>query len=165
MPPLFDENQQFDESELEDSLANKAPRSHKSMLILKCFNPETGDLTTFLEHFERVESTDNTAMDKFSASDDTKRHKKCSKKFKEREDNSKKYCKKNSSLYCSLHGENSSHTSGEWKVLKARASNKYKPKYGKKENKKKFKDFFCVLVGTCESTHRLCESTLSMRYN
>ena len=34
MPPLFDKNQQLDESELVDSLANKAPRSHKAMLIL-----------------------------------------------------------------------------------------------------------------------------------
>ena len=46
-------------------------------------------------------------MAKFYASDedsDTKRKKKCS-KFKEREENGKKCHKKNSSLYCSLHGE------------------------------------------------------------
>ena len=39
MPPLFDENQQLNESKLVDSLANKLPRSHKAMLILKGFNP------------------------------------------------------------------------------------------------------------------------------
>ena len=50
MPPLFDENQQQDESELVDSLANKAPRSHKAMLISKGLNTETGDLATFVEH-------------------------------------------------------------------------------------------------------------------
>ena len=49
MPPLFDENQQLDESELVDSLVNKAPTSHKAMLILQGFNPETGDLATFVE--------------------------------------------------------------------------------------------------------------------
>ena len=38
MPPLFDDNQQLDESELVDSLANKAPRSHKAMLISQDFN-------------------------------------------------------------------------------------------------------------------------------
>ena len=44
MPPLFDENQQLDESELVDSITNKAPRSHKAMLISQGFNPETRDL-------------------------------------------------------------------------------------------------------------------------
>ena len=41
MPPLFDKNQQLYESELLDSLDNKYPRSHKAMLILQDFNPET----------------------------------------------------------------------------------------------------------------------------
>ena len=44
MPPLFQENQQLDESELVDSFANKSPRSHKAVLISQGFNPETGDL-------------------------------------------------------------------------------------------------------------------------
>ena len=48
MPPLFDKNQQLDESELVDSLANKAPRRHKAMLISQGFNPDTGDLETFV---------------------------------------------------------------------------------------------------------------------
>ena len=48
MPPLFNENQQSDESKLLDSLANKAPRSHKEMIISQSFNPETGDLATFV---------------------------------------------------------------------------------------------------------------------
>ena len=33
MPPLFQDNQELDESELVDSLANKAPISQKVMLI------------------------------------------------------------------------------------------------------------------------------------
>ena len=49
MPLLFDENQQLDKSELVDSLVNKAPRSHKAVLISQGFNPETGDLATFIE--------------------------------------------------------------------------------------------------------------------
>ena len=80
-------------------------------------------------------------MANFSASDDdsnTKKNKKSSKNSKEREDNSKKRCK-NTSLYCSLHVENNSHTSGDCKVLKARASYKDNPKYGKKYYKKKSK--------------------------
>ena len=113
IPPLFEENHQQDESELLDSLANKAPRSHKDMLILQGFNAETRDLATFVEYCERAKTTDNIAVAKFSASDedsDTKRHKKRS-KFKEREDNGNKHHKKNSTLYCSLHCENKSHTS------------------------------------------------------
>ena len=52
---------------------------------------------------------DNIAVANFSASykdSDTKRHKKRSKKFKEREENSKKHYKKSSSLYCFFHGKN-----------------------------------------------------------
>ena len=52
MTPLFDENQQLDESQLVDSLDNKAPRSHKAMLISQGFNPETGYLATFMENCE-----------------------------------------------------------------------------------------------------------------
>ena len=50
----------------------------------------------------------NITMAKLSASDkdsDTQKHKKRSKKFKERDDNGKKRRKKKSSLYCSLHDE------------------------------------------------------------
>ena len=93
MPPLFDKNQQLDESELVDSLANKVPRSHKPMLISQGFNPETGYLATFVEQREQAKTTENIAMAKFLASNedsDTKRKKKCS-KFKEREKNGKKH--------------------------------------------------------------------------
>ena len=82
MPPLFDKNQKPDESELVDSLANKAPRIHKAMLISQGFNPETGYLATFVEHWERAETTYNIARAKFSASDEdngTKSKKKRSK--------------------------------------------------------------------------------------
>ena len=85
IPPLYNENQQLDESELEHSLANKAPRSHKAMRISQGFNPEILDLATFVEHWERDETTDNIAMAKFSASEkdsDTKKNKNRSKKTK-----------------------------------------------------------------------------------
>ena len=52
MSPLFDKNQQLDESKLVDSFANKNPRSHKAMLISQGFNPETGGLENFVEHCE-----------------------------------------------------------------------------------------------------------------
>ena len=54
MPPLFQESQKLDESELVNSLANKAPRSHNAMLIPQGFIPDTGDLETFVEHCERA---------------------------------------------------------------------------------------------------------------
>ena len=135
MPPLSNNNQQLDESEIMDSLANKAPRTHKVMLISQGFNPETGDFETFVEHYERDVNTNNIFMAKFTASDKdskTTKNKKRSKKTKECEDSGKK-CLKNPSLYCSLHGENTRHTSRESKVLKARAAEKDKPKYFKKE--------------------------------
>ena len=112
------------------------------MLISQGFNHGTGDLETFVEHCEQSETTDNIAMAKFTASDEdseTMKNKKLSKKTKEREDSGKKHCM-NSSLYWSLHGENTGHTSREWKVLKSRAAEKYKSKYVKKDYKNKFKE-------------------------
>ena len=54
LPPLFKDSQMLDESELVDSLAKKAPKSHKAMLIVQCFHPETATLETFVEHCERA---------------------------------------------------------------------------------------------------------------
>ena len=56
--------------ELVDSLANKTPRSHKAMLILKGFNPETGDLTTFVEHCKRAKTTEKNSRGQVYASDE-----------------------------------------------------------------------------------------------
>ena len=137
MSPLFQENQQLDESELVDSLANKAPRIHKAMLISQGFNLETRDLETFVEHWEGSETTDNIAGAKFAASDkdiDTKR-KKNRPKFKEQEEHGKKRHKNKYSFCCSLHGENKSHTTREWKFLNAET--KDKPKYSTKDYKRK----------------------------
>ena len=142
MPPLFYENQQLDESELVDSLAKKAPRIHKAMLISQDFNPETGDLETFVEHREWAETTDNISGAKFSASDEdsgTKKKKKGS-NFKEREENGKKRHEKQSSFYCSLHSENKIHTTRKWKVLKARTKDKDNPKYSTKYQKRKSRE-------------------------
>ena len=70
LTPLFEDSQMLDESELVDSLANKAPRTHKAMLISQGFNPETANLETFLEHYKRAETTDDIAGAKFAASDE-----------------------------------------------------------------------------------------------
>ena len=79
IPPPFQEIHKLDESELVDSLANKAPTIHKNMLTYQGFNPETGYLETSVEHCERAETTDNISGAKFAVSDkdsDTKRKKK-----------------------------------------------------------------------------------------
>ena len=120
MPPLFQESQQLDESELVDSLANKAPRNHKAMLISQSFNPETGYLETFVEHCKRAETTDNIAGAKFAAPDedsDTKKRKNRL-KFKGQAEHGNKHQNQHSKLYCSLHGENTNHTTRECNVLK-----------------------------------------------
>ena len=140
IPPLFNDNKQLDESELVNSLAKTLSRSHKAMMISQGFNPEIGDLVTFVEHYERAYTTDNIAMAKISASDedsDTMKNKRCPKKTKERGDSGKKH-RKNASLYCSLHGENNGHTLRECKILKSRAAEKDKYKYGNKDYKNKF---------------------------
>ena len=97
MPPLFDDNQKFDESELVDSLAKKAPRSHKAVLIYQGFNPKTRGLKIFVEQYKRAETIDNIARAKFSASneDSNTKIKKKSLKFKEQDENGKKHHKNN----------------------------------------------------------------------
>ena len=140
MPPLFQESQQLDESELVDSLANKAPRSDKDMLISQGFNPETGDIETFVKHCERAETTDKIAGVKFAASDkdsDTKK-KKMRLKFKGQDKHGTKRQKQHYKLYCSLHGENTSHTTRECNLLTAKE--KEKPKFSKKDYKRKFRE-------------------------
>ena len=87
MPPLFNKNQQLDESKIVDSLANKAPMTHKATIISQGFNPETGYLSTFVEHCEWAETTEKIAMSNYTVSysdSDTTKNKKRSKKTNER---------------------------------------------------------------------------------
>ena len=94
-------------------------------------------------------------MAKCSASDediDIKRHKKSSNKFKEREDNSKKYRKKNPHFIAL--GENKSHTSREYKFLKARPKDKDNTEFGKKDYKKKFKELNLFQAEASHQNHK-----------
>ena len=52
LPPLFEDSQMLDESELVVSLTNKAPRTHKAMLIAQGNNPDSADLETFMENLK-----------------------------------------------------------------------------------------------------------------
>ena len=119
---MFNNNKQLDESKIVDLLTNKAPRKYEAMIISQFFDTKTGDLVTIEENCERADTTNNSAIDNFLASheySDTMKNKKRSKKTKEREDSGKKRRKK-SSPYCSLHRENTSNTSREFKVLNTR---------------------------------------------
>ena len=60
------------------------------------------------------------------------------KRVKSKDEDGKKHQKRSSKLYCSLHGENTSHTSRECNVLKAKG--KEKPKFSKKDFKKKSRE-------------------------
>ena len=137
MPPLFDESQVLEESELVYSLDNKALSTHKAMLVSQGFNSKTADLGTFVDHCERAETTDDISGEKFAASnkDSDPRKKKLA---KSKDKNSKKCQKRSSKLYCSLHGDNTSHTSRECNVLKSKG--KEKPKFSKKDFKKKSRE-------------------------
>ena len=136
MPSLFDEKQQLDRSELIDSLVNKAPRSHKAMLISQRFNPETRYLETFMKHCKRAETTENIAGAKFAASDEDSgiKRNKNRPKFKEQDKHGKKRHKKIFSLLLSPWRKQKPHTR-DFKVLKA--STKDKPKYSTKDYTRK----------------------------
>ena len=88
----------LDKSELVDSLANKAPRTHKAMLIAQGFNPETTDIETFVEHYERAETTDYITGAKFAAfdKDSDPRNKK---RVKSKDGHGKKIQKRSTKLY------------------------------------------------------------------
>ena len=102
LPPLFDEYQVLEDSELVNFLANKAPKSHKAMLINQGFNPEASTLATFFEHCERAETTDNISGAKFAASDKESEPRR--KKRKTKSDCGKKRINRYTEMYCSLHG-------------------------------------------------------------
>ena len=134
LPPLFEDSQMLDESELVGSLANNALRTHKAMLVSQGFNPETANLETFVEHCERAKTMDDITGAKFAASnEDSDPRKKNRTKTKDK--HGKKCKKRSTKMYCSLHGENTSHTSRECNVLKS--IGKGKPKFSKKDFKKK----------------------------
>ena len=125
------------ESELVDSLANKAPRTHKAMLISQGFNPESAGLETFVEYCERAETTDDIAGANVAASDENSEPRKI-KRVKSKDEHGKKCQKRSTKLYCSPHGENTSHTSRECNVLNSKG--KEKPKFSKKDFKKKSRE-------------------------
>ena len=131
-PPLFEDSQMLDESELVNSLANKAPRTHKAMLISQGFNPETTNLETFVEHCKRAETTNDIARAKFAASDEDSEPRK-KKRTKSKDDHGKKHKKRSTKTYCSLHGDNTSHTSRECNVIKS--ISKEKPKFSSRDFK------------------------------
>ena len=137
LPPLFEDSQMHDESELVDSLANKAPRSHKAILIALGFNPETATLETFFEHCERAETTNDIAGANCAASNEDSEPRK-KKRTKTKNDHGKKRTKCSTKMYCSLHGDNTSHNSRECNVLNSKG--KDKPKFSKRDFKKKARD-------------------------
>ena len=62
----------------------------------------------------------------------------------------KKHRKKNSSLYCSLYGENKSHTSRDYKLLKGMNKDKDNHKYATKDYKRKSRE---VNILDIEASH------------
>ena len=120
-----------------NSLSNKAPRTHKEMLISQGFNHETANLKTFVEHCEHAETTDNISGAKFSASDEDSEPSK-KERTKSKDDHGKKRKKRSTKMYCYLHGENTRHTSRECNVLKSKG--KENPKFSKRDFKKKSRE-------------------------
>ena len=108
------------------------------MLINQGFNPETSTLETFVEHCEQAETTNNITGATFAASDkDSMPRRK--KRTKTNNDHGKKRIKRSTKMYCSLHGDNTSHNSKDCNVLKSKG--KAKPKLSKKYFKKKAREF------------------------
>ena len=125
-----------------NSLANKAPRSHKAMLINQGFNLETATLETFVEHCDRAETINDIAGAKFAASDEDSDPRR-KKRTKTKNDHGKKHIKRFTKMYCSLHGDNTSNNSKDCNVLKSKG--KEKPKFSKKDFRKKAREFNLIV--------------------
>ena len=108
------------------------------MLINQGFNPETSTLETFVDHCERAETTDDIAGAEFAASDEDSEPRR-EKRSKTKSDRGKKCIKLSTKMYCSLHGENTSHNSKDYNTLKSKV--KAKHKFSKKDFKKKAREF------------------------
>ena len=107
------------------------------MLINQGFNPETSTLEIFVEHCERAETTDDIAGAKFAASDKESEPRR-KKRTKTKSDRCKIRIKRSTKMYCSLHGDNTSHTSRECNIIKSKG--KEKPKFSKRDFKKKSRE-------------------------
>ena len=93
-----------------------------------------------MENCKQAETTDNIGKAKFAASDEDSDNKRKKKRpnVRGQDMHGKKRQKKHSNLYCSIHGENNSHTTRECKFLKEKG--KYKPKYSTKDYKRKSRE-------------------------
>jgi hypothetical protein len=96
------------------------------MMIAQGFNPETGDLSTFVEHCERAETTEAIDKNFNAASEDEHENRKERKKSKREHEQSDNRKEKNTSrrdktYYCSVHGDNTSHNTRDCKVFNAAA--------------------------------------------
>ena len=108
------------------------------MLINQGFNPVTETLATFVQHCERAETTDNIAGAKFLASNEDSEPRKKG-RTKTKNDRGKKSIKRSTKMYCSLHGDNTSHNSKDCNILKSKG--KAKPKFSKNDFKKTAMEF------------------------
>ena len=59
LPPLFNETQQITEREMIVTIASKAPKEHKKLLIQHGFNPENGSMEDLIDYCERAETNEN----------------------------------------------------------------------------------------------------------
>jgi hypothetical protein len=151
MPPNFNINQIFPESELVEMLSAKAPKTHKKELITAGFNPDTDTLATYVEVCERAETresigktdqgTDSDGSDRKPKRSRTSNNSKPSKNDKK----TKTKSSSNSYQFCKLHKWNDSHATDDCKVLasmidKSGKSDDAKPKFKKYDKKKYSKD-------------------------
>ena len=98
---------------------------------------ETSTLETFVDHCECAETTDNISGTKYAASDEESEPRR-KKRTKTKSDRGKKRIKRSTKMYCSLHGENTSHNSKDCNTLKSKG--KAKPKFSKRDFKKKSRE-------------------------
>jgi hypothetical protein len=141
LPPAFEANQKILEPDLMDILVSKAPKTHRELMVEQGFNPQTASTDEFVEICERAESKDALQKSVKKSDDDDSEDERPTRKTSKKHRTSEYTKAKKSPFYCKEHGPNTTHDSGDCKVIhgnkkdwkkKDTSSSDYKAKYKKK---------------------------------
>jgi hypothetical protein len=143
LPPGFVVTQKVPDMDIMDILASKSPKSHKELMTTHGFDPQTATIEEFVEISERAETKDGLYRSKktrFESDDDSSNDERPSKKAKKKASKKPSYNNK-SRYYCTEHGPNPTHDSGDCKVLLNRKPGEKSDWKKKDHSAGKYKDY------------------------
>ncbi len=120
--PPFHDDQKLSEEDLLELLEFGLPKSWQNQMTLQGFVPSDKTMAEFLEFCDRLEMTEEGGTERTErASKSDKSHDESHKKRQNRKRSHDREESEKGEFYCELHGKNSTHSTGECRVLKAQA--------------------------------------------